>query len=466
MPWTPKEIDQRLNPSSVAVVGARRADDYMWLRSMTDFKGEVYSVQIAPDDIAGIEEMGVRNYKSLAEIPGPVDYVIVAVPRRASPFVLKDAIAKGVKTVHMFTSGFAESDEEGVQLQQQITEMAQEAGVMVIGPNCMGLFNPAVGLRTGAGQDVEQVGSVGIIAQSGGHNNALVQSIQASGVAINKAISFGNGIVLDSPDLLDYFAADDDTKIILAYIEGPRDGRRFFEALRGAAARKPVLLWKGGQTEAGHRTVASHTGSLAGSMEIWDAIVRQTGAIRIDSFEEAVDVVKALVYLPPLSGGRVGIIGGTGGQSVSMADEFTGAGLQVPALARPTLDAMAEFFQLVGAAYFNPVDVGMMNREHIEAIIDLLAGDPNIDVVAFLLSAQAGRRTREQRLEEMTHYQQAGKKAGKPVVAMFQAPIPYKDGAVLEELDDMLQELGLPVFVSPTRAAAALKKAADYYAAH
>ena len=183
MPVLKEQLDAAMSPSVVAVVGSRRVDDYSWLRNMSDFKGKLYSVQIDPNDIAGIEEMGIPNYKSLVDIPEPVDYVVVAVPRRVSPFVLKDAIAKGVKTVHMFTSGFAESGEEGRELQQQITQMAQDAGVLIIGPNCMGVFNPHVGMRFGAGQQVDAIGGATIISQSGAHASSMTQGFRQVALA-------------------------------------------------------------------------------------------------------------------------------------------------------------------------------------------------------------------------------------------------------------------------------------------
>ncbi|MFH1140767.1 MAG: CoA-binding protein, partial [Chloroflexota bacterium] len=427
MPWDSKDLDQRLRPEVVAVVGSRRADDYMWLRNMTDFKGKLYSVQVDPGDTEDIAKLGIPNYKSLAEIPDRVDYVVIAVPRRIAPAILKDAIAKGVKAVHIFTSGFAEAgNPEGAQLQQQITNMAREAGLLLIGPNCMGLYNPERGMRTGPGQGVDSVGSVAIISQSGGHNNSLIQAAQASGVGINKGVSFGNGVVLDSPDLLKYFGEDPNTNIICAYIEGPKDGRRFFQELREACRRKPVILWKGGQTEAGQRSASSHTGSLAGSTEVWGAVARQSGAIWVDSFEEAVDMMKALAYLAPTTGDGVGLIGGSGGQSVSMSDDFSRAGLRVPRLSDATIEAMSSFFQLVGASYYNPVDVGQMNRRNMESIIDLLAMDPNINALALMVRDLGGRRPREQVYAEFEMYQKAGIEAGKPVIAMFWTPIPYR----------------------------------------
>jgi acyl-CoA synthetase (NDP forming) len=459
-----EQLDAALSPSVVAVVGSRRADDYSWLRNMSDFKGKLYSVQVDPNDITGIEDMGIPNYKSLVEIPEPVDYVVVAVPRRVVPMVLKDAIAKGVKTVHMYTSGFAESgSDEGVQLQQQVAEMAREAGVLVIGPNCMGVFNPEVGMRFGAGQKVDQIGPAAIISQSGAHASSLTQGLQASGIGIYKSISFGNGILLDSPDLLQYFAQDPKVSVICAYIEGPKDGQRFFQALRDVGPHKPVVLWKGGQTEAGQRSAASHTGSLAGSTEIWDAMVRQAGAIRADSLEDAIDVTKALTFLTPTTGDRLGIIGGSGGQSVSMSDDFSRVGMRVPTLSEPTLEGMASFFQLVGASYFNPVDIGGINRDNLETIIDLLSSDPNVDILALLRGAQVRRRSQDDLVAELDLYRQARDRVGKPMLAMFWTPTPYPDSTALGELNQTLQDFGIPTFPTPARAARALKKMVDYY---
>ena len=458
-----EQLDAALSPNVVAVVGARKADDYSWLRNMSDFKGKLYSVQVAPDDIAGIEEMGISNYTSLLDIPEAVDYVVVAVPRRFAPNILKDAITKGVKTVHMYTSGFAESGEEGVQLQQEIHKMAEEAGVLIIGPNCMGVFNPTVGMRFGAGQQVEQIGPVAIISQSGAHASSMTQGIQSSGMGVQATISFGNAILLDSPDLLEYFAQHPSVSVICAYIEGPKNGKRFFEALREAGKKKPVVVWKGGQTEAGQRTAASHTASLAGSTEVWYAMVRQAGAIRADYLEEVIDVAKALTFLTPTTGDRMGIIGGSGGQSVSMSDDFSRAGLRVPRLSDPTLEAIGSFFQLIGASYFNPVDIGGINRDNLESIIDLLSNDPNVDILGLLRGVAARRRSQEEINTELEMYQKARDRAGKPMLAMFWTPTPYPDSTAMGELDQALQSFGIPTFPTPNRAARALKKTIDYY---
>ena len=467
MPVRREQLDAALNPRVVAVVGARKVDNYTWLRNMETFKGKVYSVQIDPNDIAGIVEMGVPNYKSLVDIPEPVDYAVFAVPRRATPFVLKDAIAKGVKTVHFFTSGFAETaTDDGRQLSAQIAQMANEAGMLIIGPNCMGVYNPENGMRFGQNQTVGSSGPVTVLSQSGAHASSLVSGVQASGVGVNKGISFGNGMILDSPDLVEYFAQDPKTEIIAIYVEGPKDARRLFEALRRTTPRKPVVLWKGGQTPAGSRMASSHTGSLAGSIQIWDAVFRQTGAIRADTLEETLDMVKALAYLKPTTGDGVGVIGGSGGQSVAVSDDFNRAGLRIPTFSPHTLEVMGSFFQLVGASYFNPVDVGGINRGNLETIIDLMTTDPNIDAIALqvgVLGAAAGRRTKEDVLAELQVYQKASEKTGKPVAAVLWAPAPFHNGAALEETDKILQSVGIPAFPSPARAARSLKKVIDYY---
>ena len=200
-----ENLHRALHPRAVAVVGARRVDDYMWLRNLSTFTGPVYSVNIDPNEIPGIEALGFKNYARLTDIPEPVDFVVVAVPRRAAPIVLRDAIAKGVAGVSMFTAGFAETaEEEGRQLQQTITTLAREANLALIGPNCMGVYHPKLGIRNNAEQPSGVAGNVGFLSQSGTHaiNFSLYGSSQ--GLKISKAISYGNAVVLDSPHLLEY----------------------------------------------------------------------------------------------------------------------------------------------------------------------------------------------------------------------------------------------------------------------
>src|SRR3989442_6274029 len=218
---------------------------------MKTFDGKVYSVQVDPNEISGIEAMGVLNYKSLRKVPDDVDYVVCAVPRPIAPRIIADCVEKKVGAVALFTSGFAETEtEEGIAAQEQITEMAREAGLLLIGPNCMGIYNRRLGVRHSAEQPAGNPGNVGFISQSGTHciNFSLVGAVQ--GVKCSKTVSFGNAVILDAPDYIEYLANDPETEVIAMYIEGMKDGRRFLRTLRDAARRNPAAVGKAAATQA------------------------------------------------------------------------------------------------------------------------------------------------------------------------------------------------------------------------
>ena len=462
-----ERIDRALNPRTVAVVGDKKASGYMWLRSMSTFQGDVFSVQIDPNDVPGIEDMGIPNYSSLMDIPKPVDYVVIAVPRSVAGFVLKDCVSKEVAGVGMFTAGFAETGTpEGLEAQEAVTKMARDADLVLLGPNCMGLYNPAIGVRFSRDLPAGQGGPVAFVSQSGGHAVSFSAAAGANGICINKVVSFGNGVVLESTDYLEYFAQDDQTEFIGMYIEGVQDGRRFFELLREITPKKPVVIWKGGQTEEGKRATSSHTGSLAESMDTWDVLIRQCGAIRVDSLTEMTDVLKALVSLPRSTGDGVGLIGGTGGQSVSMSDAFAKSGLRVPMFSQDSLDKLGEFFRVIGASYLNPVDIGGMNRDMTETCMSILSSDPNVDVVAMQMSPSGFARDPEQIEGQIAALVSARDDTQKPVVSMLFSPDPYGDGDDLKKLDLMLQEARIPSYPTYERAALAIKKLVDYFRFH
>ncbi|MDP6453687.1 MAG: CoA-binding protein [SAR202 cluster bacterium] len=462
-----ERLDRALNPRTVAVVGDKAASDYMWLRSMSEFQGDVYSVQIDPNDVPGIEAMGIPNYSSLMEIPKDIDYVVVAVPRNVAPIVLRDAIQKNVAGVGMFTSGFAETgNPDAVALQETITEMARDSGLALLGPNCMGLYNPAVGVRFSRDLPTGQGGPVTFVSQSGGHAVSFSAAAHANGIGINKVVSFGNGVVLENADYLEYFAQDDDTKFIAMYVEGVKDGRRFFELLRETTPKKPVIIWKGGQTDEGQRATSSHTGALAESMDTWDVLIRQCGAIRVDSMTELTDVLKALIALPTFTGDGVGLTGGTGGQSVSMTDAFAKSGLRVPMFSQKSLDKLGEFFQVIGASYLNPVDIGGMNRDMTEDIVDILGSDPNIDIIAMQMNPSGLARNPDQGEAQIASLVSARDKTQKPVITILFSSDPYGEGQALKALDLRLQEAGIPSYPTYERAALTLNKLVGHHRFH
>jgi len=465
-----KQLDRVFNPRSVAVVGDKQANDYMWLKSLSTFNGKVYSVQVDPAEIPGIEGLGIENYYSLLDIPQPVDYVIVAVPAAVAPKIVSDCINKGVGGATLFTSGFAETNtEEGVRLQRDIANMAREADFNLIGPNCMGIFNPRIGLRHDAGQYSGEGGPVGFIAQSGTH--AILFSLvgEPHGIKVSKAVSYGNGAVLDSTDYLEYLADDEETRIIGMYVEGVKDGRRFFQCLKETAKRKPVLIWKGGQSEEGARAAASHTGSLASTPALWENVIRQCGAIKVDNLDEMIDAVKALLYLKPPAGNRVGLVADSGGQSVVITDAFTHEGLEVPLLSDRSYQEFASFFNVIGGSYLNPLDISwnMLAAEDLVKILNIVSGDENIDSAVFELSVPFLSQIWEYYpsyydglLKALSDFRTRSTKCFLIVLTVGQ-----KEAEALRIRRELI-EMGLPSFPTFERAAKALKNVAGYYRFH
>jgi acyl-CoA synthetase (NDP forming) len=465
-----QRLDRAFNPRTVAVVGDKRAIAYLWLRSMSTFQGKLYSVQIDPNEIPGIEALGVTNYRSLLDIPDEVDYVVCAVPRQVSPRILADCIEKGVGAVTLFTSGFAETEtEEGIRLQQEIGKIARDAGLLLIGPNCMGIYNRRLGVRNSWELPAGDPGNVGFISQSGTHciNFSLVGD--RHGIRCSKAVSFGNALILDAADYLEYLSGDAETEIIGMYLEGVKDGRRFFKALRETARRKPVVVWKGGVTRAGARAIYSHTAALATAPAVWDAAMRQTGAIQTESLDETIDAVKALAYCIPGTRYRVGLVAMTGGQSVVITDAFEREGLEVPLLSEGSYEKLAGFFNIIGGSYRNPLDsggtIGMgFLPQNLRKLLDILEEDPNVDAIVMEVGIGfLARRMRENPsildalLDALSAHRE---RSEKPFIAIAHA-------GHLEDVTAMVRsrllKRNIPPFASFEAGAKALRRGIDYW---
>ena len=466
------KLNKAFNPEYIAVVGD--SGYFQWLNAHKNFKGKLYSVQVNPKTIKAIEKLGVENYTSLLDIPDTVDFAIVAVGRAVALRVLEDCISKGVAAAHFFTAGFAETNtEEGIRIERLLKEKAEEAKFHLIGPNCMGIFNPKLGLKQAMTQYDGFAGPVGFISQSGTHAINFGLEAHLQGVDINKSVSFGNGTVLDCAEYLAYFGQDDEIKVVAMYLEGVREGRRFLEVLKEVSARKPVVIWKGGRGAGGVRAIASHTGSLAVPQAIWDAAMRQGGAVTVAGMEELIDTLKALLYLSPVRGNRIALTGGSGGQSVAITDAINEAGLEVPRLTQESYDELATFYNLVGGGYGNPIDTGNTNRAQLTRIMDIVERDANIDNVVLLMGLGMGGGPQDSTADASPPQDRVPggvdsvialrKKTSKPVIAAVYSP--FSAGGVQEarRVIKKLQEGGVPAFVTVERAATALKNALDYY---
>lgn len=348
-----------LEPRSVAVVGVSRQGKQgaVFLQGLLNpgFKGQVYVVNPSADEV-----MGVKAYPSIAALPETPDLAVLTLPAEPAIAVVADCAARGVPGVALFTAGFnelatAEGDERARRL------LAAAGGTRLIGPNGMGVYNPRRGIAMFPAMP-STAGGVGLISQSGSLTQMLVRAVAAKGLGFSKAVSMGNQLDLNAADYLEFLAADPETTTIAAYIEGVPDGGRFQEALRTAAASKPVVIWKAGRVAAGARAARSHTGQLAGSYAVWQGMARQSGAILVREADELVDTVSAAAALARTTGlgRRIAIVTGPGGPAVSASDACEEAGLELAEFSERTLGQLRVVVAAAGTSVRNPVDVGMV----------------------------------------------------------------------------------------------------------
>jgi acetyltransferase len=384
-------MDNIFHPKSVAVIGAssdsEKEKNSGWVGRLVQFgyKGKIY-----PINPKGGEILGLKAYPSIGEVPDPIDYVIIAIPRHLVPGSLKGCVAKGVKVTHIYTAGFSEvGAEEGPKLQRELEEIIRTGNSRVIGPNCMGIYCPSGGLSFDI-RFPKESGSITFISQTGVGGRRLIHLATGRGLRFSKAVSYGNAIDLNVVDFLEYASSDPETKLILLYLEGLLDGRRFFNLLR--ECQKPVVLVKAGLSESGQGAVASHTASLAGSRQVWDALFKQTGAIPVETLEEAVEQMIALQTLPPIQGRRVGLVGRGGGIGVVATDLCEREGLKVPQLGQETRNQLAKITPAdAGSSIRNPVEIGLGITgvaEHYVKGLQIIAADPQVDFLITFLNPE------------------------------------------------------------------------------
>lgn len=459
-------LDYVFHPRTVAVVGASTQDgpgSFVTAIKEIGFTGGLYPVNPKAEEISGL-----RCYPRLTEIPGDVDHVISSVPLRFVEQLVEDCAAKGVKVIHFFTAGFSETgDDEAAALEARILARAREAGMRVIGPNCMGLYVPSAGLAFMPGLPSEP-GSVAMLSQSGANAGEFCRTGGSRALRYSKVVSYGNGADLRESELLEYAAEDPQTEVIACYIEGISDGKHFMRALRKAAAAKPVVILKGGRTEAGTRAVSSHTGSLAGSLQIFDAAVRQAGAVRVERMEELVDAAVTFRFLRELRGPRAGIVGGGGGYSVLASDEVGSHGLEMPALPDETQQQLRDFTPTAGTSVRNPIDTsvgwGPDGLKPMLQTIRIVAGAPNIDYVLYHTSWGWGPNRAGMpdlvgiATETAEKLGELAQEIGKPIVCVARAPNSDIGMSATLAFQHEAAQRGLPTYSSMHAAALSLKR--------
>ena len=458
------ELNSLFSPKSMAVIGATA--NLASLVPMTamvklGFKGQFYHVNQSGTDV-----LGLKAYTSLKDIPGPVDYAFVQVPAKATVQVLKDCVAKGVKLVTLFTAGFSESENEfGAELEQELLNIARADGVRLLGPNCMGIYDPFLHLTFGP--LFSKSGPVGILCQSGGYSYQLVSAAVERGVFFSKVISYGNALDINEVELMEYFAQDQETKLVIAYIEGVRDGTRFFQALKATTRIKPVIVFKGGQTPAGAVAALSHTSSLAGSQEVWDSLIKQAGAIQAHSIEECVDIAAAFSLMKTPASRRAVVIGYGGGATVQAADDCYRANLQLPPIPDNIKEQLIKTVSTPGNIFKNPLDVlnVVLDANRMGQTTRTIGKWSGADFLLLILNIQlTGDFITEINVLEptMDAFISTTKETGKPAAVVVQAIYSRKAYEFFFKARQMCAEASIAFYPSVRQAVNAVDKVITY----
>jgi acyl-CoA synthetase (NDP forming) len=450
------------SPRSIAVVGGSTGMAPYFLTDLVNkgFEGEVYSVNPNREELVGL-----KCYPTLTDVPDPLDYVIVAVSAQLVPSLLTECAAKNVKACTIFSAGFSElGTEEGRRLEQEIVDIAGKNGLRIIGPNCMGIYCPSTGLHFSTDLE-DRSGSLGLICQSGTVATYLSRAAPLRGACINKAVSYGNACDINESDLLEHYTEDGDVEVIAAYIEGVKDGRRFLEALKKAARTKPTIVLKGGKTEAGIATAASHTGALSSSIQVWNAIMRQSGAIPADHLDQLVDLSLLFLRTPPCVGRRIGMVGLGGGVSVLASDAFETFGFTFPDLSGQIKAGLLKLSGAPGSIFKNPVDtpIAFKNPDATEDVLRMLDEWDEVDLLLIHHGYDIPGGGRANLSPAIGRMIDAARVVSKPAALVLYCTA--DPGSYEASVQDQQRgwEAGVPSFDSMESAAAALHKFISYH---
>jgi acyl-CoA synthetase (NDP forming) len=462
----PPSLDEVFSPRGVAVVGASSTGAGFATGILVALKQAGFPA-IYPVNPKYREVMGWPCYPNIRDIPGVVDHVIVSIPAESALALLDDCAAKGVRSVHFFTAGFSETGEtKQAELEQKMLEKAREGGFRIIGPNCIGLFVPSSRLVNTAEGSLEP-GSVAFISQSGGHANNMPIYSSPRGLRFSKIVSYGNGLDVDESELLEYLSRDPETEIIAAYIEGIKDGRRFRTSLEGTAAKKPVVIYKGGTTEAGQRAAHGHTASLTSSIAVFNTLCRQMGTIQVDDIDELIDVLVTLRFVKPLPRDTgIAVIGGGGGPSVQASDEMEKAGLYMPSLPSELRDELKQVLHVVGSILANPIDASnLTDPKTITAVMRIVSRLPDINMFIYHLGFHpiggwgGGRFSSPSFFEPaIAGMKQVQHESGKPVLMVMRPGLNLENMKEFLVTQEAFVSAGFPVFYSLGQAARAMSR--------
>ncbi len=378
-------------PQSIAIVGASNVPTKWGSFLLNHLTGGGYPKEkIFPINPHEENIHGLKAYASLSELQQPVDLVVITTPAKVVPSILEECARVDMRNIVVISSNFSEVGAEGAALEKEITNIAQKRDLFMVGPNTMGIINTQVDMyAVGAPLQLHK-GKISFVSQSGNVGAQMLGWTMSQGIGFGKFIGTGNEALIHCEDFIEYFGKDPDTELILAYIEGLDNGRRFMEIAGETALKKPIIVLKSGRTEAGSKAAVSHTGALAGSDKIYDSAFKQCGVIRADSSQEMLDLSKSFGRLPLPRGNRLGILTLGGGWGVIATDAASEAGFILPELEENVIEVCDEYLPPFWS-HGNPIDlVGNMNIEYHLKILEEMAKSSNIDAMVVLGSLGTG----------------------------------------------------------------------------
>ena len=435
-------MEEFFTPRSIALVGASSTPGKIGnsiLDSLVnyDYKNPVYPINPKVDEI-----FGRKCYKSIQDIPGDVDMVVVSIDLSRTPAVLEECAKKGVHSVVVVSGGGKELGGERAEYEAQVKELSAKHSIRIIGPNCIGMFNAANRLDCAFQGQARMVraklGDVALLSQSGTMGISFLESADTFG--LSKMISYGNRSDVDEADMIWYLASDPQTKVISLYVEGFGDGRKFINTAKRVMAeyKKPIVIWKSGRSAAGAKQAASHTGSLGGANNIIMGAFKQAGIISVDSYQELVAVTKALSWQPAAGGNRSGLCSNGAGPMIGAIDHFERLNLKLAKVSKQSLKSMKDHFPptyVVGAG--NPVDVtGGASAEDYKFVIETFVNDKGIDIIMPWFVFQDDPLG-EVIVDYLAEFSAAAKK---PIL------VGGNGGPYTQKVTDMIEAKGVPVY--------------------
>jgi acetyl coenzyme A synthetase (ADP forming)-like protein len=443
----PMALAKLFNPSSVAVIGASQEEGKLGHEILRNLIQAGCKASLYPVNPKASEILGLKAYPRVDTVPGKVEMAVIVVPAKFVPEVMGQCANIGVKAAVIISGGFREVGADGEELEKALAEIAAKGGIRVIGPNCQGINNPHSGLCA-TWPLVTRKGPIAVITQSGTVGAAMSCWAEQEGIGISKCVALGNRIDVNECDLIEYFCQESNTHVIAVYVEGVADGQRFIQVCSSASRKKPIVVLKPGRTAAGVKAVQSHTKSLAGRDEVFDAVCRKTGIIRVDTVEQLLDAAKALAFLSPPKGNGTLIVTSSGGSGILASDTAQRLGFDLP---EPDKDAKQRLAADLPSqcVLSNPFDLTMTTADKYELVIKETAKDLGISSFVAIFgdpipsAAEAIDRAR--------------KSTDKPIVVV------YLGGSDTERIErSKMHEIGIPVFSSPERGVTALHALLKY----